>query len=310
MASSTTDSQAAYYPIRVVSSETGVNAITLRAWERRYGLLTPKRTAKGHRLYSEADIRLIKQVVALLNRGIPISQAQAMLDQDSDNSSSNIKMSSSDQTSQWQHYRESITTALQSFDEQSLSQTFDEVAQFFPIDIALRFLLIPIYSQLKDNIREDLGQARLRFYSAFLQARLALRLYQPDNPQILTQFPVVAVTNFSQQDEVSLLLMAVLIKQMGMRPVYFNGLLTPAQTGAVMHQHQWQAAVIQVPRILESGQLLQLQQLAIDSGRPVFVCNHSPEDSDKLRSAGLIPVGDDVQQGAMNIRDLLKGFNL
>ena len=104
--------------------------------------------------------------------------------------------------------------------------------------------------------------------------------------------------------------MAVLIKQMGMRPVYFNGLLTPAQTGAVMHQHQWQAAVIQVPRILESGQLLQLQQLAVDSGRPVFVCNHSPEDSDKLRSAGLIPVGDDVQQGAMNIRDLLKGFNL
>lgn len=84
MASSTPDNQAAYYPIRVVSSETGVNAITLRAWERRYGLLTPKRTAKGHRLYSEADIHLIKQVVSLLNRGIPISQAQAMLDRNTD----------------------------------------------------------------------------------------------------------------------------------------------------------------------------------------------------------------------------------
>jgi len=50
----------AYFPIRVVSSETGVNAITLRAWERRYGLITPKRTAKGHRLYTEQDIRLIR----------------------------------------------------------------------------------------------------------------------------------------------------------------------------------------------------------------------------------------------------------
>src|SRR5690606_22914028 len=70
------DTQMAYYPIRVVSAETGVNAITLRAWERRYGLITPKRTAKGHRLYTEQDILLIRKVVALLNRGIPISQAQ------------------------------------------------------------------------------------------------------------------------------------------------------------------------------------------------------------------------------------------
>ena len=75
MSHSDSDTQMAYYPIRVVSAETGVNAITLRAWERRYGLITPKRTAKGHRLYTEQDILLIRKVVALLNRGIPISQA-------------------------------------------------------------------------------------------------------------------------------------------------------------------------------------------------------------------------------------------
>ncbi|MBT8131818.1 MAG: MerR family DNA-binding transcriptional regulator, partial [Gammaproteobacteria bacterium] len=37
------------YPIRTVVSLTGINAVTLRAWERRYGLVKPKRTAKGHR---------------------------------------------------------------------------------------------------------------------------------------------------------------------------------------------------------------------------------------------------------------------
>lgn len=308
MASSSSDSQAAYYPIRVVSSETGVNAITLRAWERRYGLLTPKRTDKGHRLYSEADIRLIKQVVSLLNRGIPISQAQAMIDQDGDSPAQPTRMASGDQTSQWQHYRQTINHALQQFDEKALCETFDEIAQFFPIDIALRFLLVPIYKQLKDNIRADLGQARLRFYSAFLQARLALRLYQSDNNAVLEDCPAVAVVNFSQQDEVPLLLMAVLIKQMGMRPIYFNGLMTPTQVSEVIHQQQWQAAVIQVPRALESGQLNQLHNLAVETGKPVFACNHDTQDTDKLRSAGLIPTGDDVQQGAMNIRDLLKGF--
>ena len=39
------------FPIRTVSAETGVNPITLRAWERRYGLVNPRRTDTGHRLY-------------------------------------------------------------------------------------------------------------------------------------------------------------------------------------------------------------------------------------------------------------------
>lgn len=40
-----------WLPIREVSRITGVNAVTLRAWERRYGLIVPHRTAKGHRLF-------------------------------------------------------------------------------------------------------------------------------------------------------------------------------------------------------------------------------------------------------------------
>ena len=43
-------------PIRVISRLSGVNTVTLRARERRYGLLTPTRTEKGHRLYSQEDV--------------------------------------------------------------------------------------------------------------------------------------------------------------------------------------------------------------------------------------------------------------
>ena len=48
------------YAIRsyyAVSSLTGVNSVTLRAWERRYNLIRPQRTAKGHRLYTQRDVR-------------------------------------------------------------------------------------------------------------------------------------------------------------------------------------------------------------------------------------------------------------
>jgi DNA-binding transcriptional MerR regulator len=55
----------ARYPIRAVSRLTGVGIDTLRAWERRYGAVTPSRDDRG-RLYSESDIarlRLLHQAV-------------------------------------------------------------------------------------------------------------------------------------------------------------------------------------------------------------------------------------------------------
>jgi DNA-binding transcriptional MerR regulator/methylmalonyl-CoA mutase cobalamin-binding subunit len=52
-----------------VSRRTGVAVPTLRAWERRYGLLDPARTDGGHRLYSEADIERVRGMARLLDDG-------------------------------------------------------------------------------------------------------------------------------------------------------------------------------------------------------------------------------------------------
>ena len=47
-----------------------VNAVTLRAWQRRAArLVQPARTEKGHRLYSEQDIRQIGEILSWLERG-------------------------------------------------------------------------------------------------------------------------------------------------------------------------------------------------------------------------------------------------
>lgn len=66
------------YNLKAVLKETGLNADTLRAWERRYGMPSPQRTAGGHRLYSEHDIALIKWLVARQNEGLSISRAVEM----------------------------------------------------------------------------------------------------------------------------------------------------------------------------------------------------------------------------------------
>ncbi|MGE9092398.1 MerR family transcriptional regulator, partial [Escherichia coli] len=36
--------------------------VTLRAWQRRYGLLKPQRTDGGHRLFNDADIDRIREI--------------------------------------------------------------------------------------------------------------------------------------------------------------------------------------------------------------------------------------------------------
>jgi DNA-binding transcriptional MerR regulator len=67
------------FPIRYVCAETGLKPVTLRAWERRYGLIRPVRTPKGHRLYSSADLVMIHKIRTLLEEGVAVSQVARLL---------------------------------------------------------------------------------------------------------------------------------------------------------------------------------------------------------------------------------------
>src|SRR5689334_6657286 len=63
------------FNLKAVLQETGIAADTLRAWERRYGLPLPQRSAGGHRLYSQHDIETIKWLMARQAEGLSISRA-------------------------------------------------------------------------------------------------------------------------------------------------------------------------------------------------------------------------------------------
>lgn len=63
--------------IKVVCARTGIRAVTLRAWERRYQLLTPHRTGGNYRLYSEQDVAVLRWLKARVDQGQSISLAAA-----------------------------------------------------------------------------------------------------------------------------------------------------------------------------------------------------------------------------------------
>ena len=65
------------YAIREVAEITGVKPVTLRAWQRRYNLVQPDRTEKGHRLFTDQDIEMIRQIQSWLAKGVAIGKVGA-----------------------------------------------------------------------------------------------------------------------------------------------------------------------------------------------------------------------------------------
>jgi PAS domain S-box-containing protein len=58
-----------------LARRTGVGESTLRAWERRFGILEPARSSSGQRLYTEADVERVSAVCRLVAEGLTLSAA-------------------------------------------------------------------------------------------------------------------------------------------------------------------------------------------------------------------------------------------
>lgn len=67
------------YRIATVAELTGVPEPTLRAWERRYGIPRPERTASGYRLYGEEEMRLVREMRRLTESGMAAAEAAQLL---------------------------------------------------------------------------------------------------------------------------------------------------------------------------------------------------------------------------------------
>lgn len=74
------------YTIGHAARLTGVPSATLRAWERRYGLVTPVRTEGGYRLYDERGLQLLRAMAALVAAGWSPRQAAEHLRSDGNDS--------------------------------------------------------------------------------------------------------------------------------------------------------------------------------------------------------------------------------
>ena len=69
------------YSISAVERMVGVPAATLRNWEERYGLIQPRRSPGGHRLYARDQIDQLRFLAAQLEQGLQPAEAHRLLEE-------------------------------------------------------------------------------------------------------------------------------------------------------------------------------------------------------------------------------------
>lgn len=160
------------YPIREVARLTGINPVTLRAWERRYGLIEPKRTESGHRLYSMTDIETVRQVQGWIERGVAVSKVGELLARRAELDRPE-STSQADEYAQWQSR---ISEALSAFDERELERLYGQIFSSYPPQIVFNDVFMPLW-QLLLRQQDEFGRtSEWLLLDSFLRGRVLQRL--------------------------------------------------------------------------------------------------------------------------------------
>lgn len=289
------------YPIRTVSSLTGVNSITLRAWERRYGLITPVRTPKGHRLYTQNDIDLIHQVLELLDKGISIGQVKDYLKGKGKPATSKV------QSDPWSNYQRRMLNAIVRFDTNALDQTYNDALSLYPVDLVTRHLIFPLLKELGLRWAEKEGSiAEEHFFGAYLRNKLGARFHHhapnQEGPML------VAACLPGEHHEVGLMMFCLSALNQGYRLIYL-GADTPLDELLVPLERSGAEAILLSGSIDPDPAVFnrELSLVASQAGVPIFIGGRTAVNfTDEINAAGAIPLGTDIAQGIKKIEETIK----
>lgn len=293
------------FPIRTVSDITGVNSVTLRAWERRYGLIKPHRTDKGHRLYTQEDIELIQQVLELIDEGIPISRIRAVVEQ-----TKTASFANTDEVDNWQPYIDAVIDAITQFNEIAIERIYNEVLSIYPVDIVTRKLIVPLLKTLGERWESKQGNvAEEHFFGVYLRNKLGARFHH--RQQHYNGPKLVAACLPNEQHEIGLLLFALTAHERGFQVILLGGNMPIEELAIVVKKTRADAVVLSGSVPIADNQIFtKIKQLISDIEIPVFIGGKTATRyQTELRDIKAIPAGDDLVSGIKLIRTTLSKSN-
>jgi DNA-binding transcriptional MerR regulator len=283
-------------PIRTVSSLTGVNSVTLRAWERRYDLIKPVRTPKGHRLYTMADVDLINRVVALLDNGMSIGQVRQVLDIAGPACPEPAPEAGNARESDlWRRYQDRLLRAIAAFDDGVLGDVYNETLALYPVDIVTSRLIVPLLRELGERWAQGQGSiAEEHFFSMFLRNKLGARFHHLGRNRSGSK--LLAACLPGEQHEVGLLLFALAALDRNYQVVLLGPNTPLSELPPVVERAAIQAIVLSGSVEVATATLEEeLPRLHRSVAIPVFVGGQVADRySDAITAAGAITLGQDL----------------
>ena len=236
----------ALFPIGTVSEQTGVHSVTLRAWERRYGLLRPSRTPKGHRLYSQQDINRVKQVLRLLEQGISVSRAQEILCKQAAEgkvaSVEQIKLIAGEDP--WKQYTDLCRRYIYKLDAKALEKVIDEAISSYSLEIVAHKLLLPLCTDLYGQCcLLTSTKADHAFWYQFLSAKLGA-YYLNNHMQTRTNgFRVIVIGVSCQMVYLQTLMLACTLGMQGFQVSLLGADCRPEHLPLVLERSRFDAVI-------------------------------------------------------------------
>jgi len=288
------------YTIGTVSKLTGVGAITLRAWERRYGLIQPVRKESGHRLYTRRHIDQINRITALTQQGMRISQIHSeMLE-----SSADVEVGPD--ADKWKDYLDSMMASIISFDEERLEEIYNEALSMYPIGLVTRKLLTPLLVELGLRWESNAGNiAEEHFFAFYLRNKLGARYHHRSRG---SRGPLILVAGLpGEHHEIGLLLFALAAHEAGYR-VLPLGANMPLDDLAPVARKKGCDAIVLSGAIEPSRETLSrsLPSLVETKVAPVLIGGLSSVYAcDAINRAGAIALGRDIEHGLQRLAEVL-----
>jgi MerR family transcriptional regulator, light-induced transcriptional regulator len=157
-----------------LSRRVGVTPEVLRAWERRYGILSPTRTEGGFRLYGEDDERRVRRMLENLEKGLSAAEAAGLARAESasrPDPAAGTDDGSGPPTAA--ALGEQLRRALDGFDDVGAHSVVDRLLGSYPLEIVLRDAVLPYLHQLGERwAHAEASIAQEHFASALLRGRL------------------------------------------------------------------------------------------------------------------------------------------
>jgi MerR family transcriptional regulator, light-induced transcriptional regulator len=295
------------YPIREVSRLTGVNPVTLRAWERRYGLLSPHRTESGHRLYSMADIERVRAVTAWIERGVAVSKVATIIDRQVAPSRTvnevPVAAAVAQSSVSAEPWRARLVAAVNAFDIEELDRIHGQLHAVLPLPMAYAEVLLPVWRQYL--AQSEPPSIHWQFLDSFLRERAFQRLGYLRGGRSR----VLLATLPGPQRELEVLVAALGIASVDVQVVMVPAATSLADIQFLAERCRCDAVVLYGERVLDATMLTRhVPRLEQALECPLAVLGSICEiQQQELERARLVCLGGALQPFGSHLRTLLDG---